>query len=56
MADFKKMYYSLLGEVSNVIDILQKALQKAEQLYIASSADTMLTLVPENDRQEEDDE
>ena len=33
---YKKMYYELFNEVTDVIEKLQKAQQKCEELYISS--------------------
>lgn len=34
MADFKTMYFQLFNQISDVIDLLQAAQQKMEELYI----------------------
>ena len=36
MADYKKMYLTLVDEVTKTIDSLTGALQKAEDIYIES--------------------
>lgn len=36
MPDYQKMYYSLFNDVTDIIAQLQKAQQKAEELYIES--------------------
>jgi len=36
MADYKKMYLTLVDEVAKTIDSLTGALQKAEDIYIES--------------------
>jgi len=36
MADYKKMYLTLVDEVTNTIDNLKSALEKAENIYIAT--------------------
>ncbi|MCD7946691.1 MAG: hypothetical protein LUG13_00120 [Oscillospiraceae bacterium] len=36
MPDYKKMYLTLVDEVSNTIDRLTAVLQKAEEIYIES--------------------
>ena len=39
MADYKTMYYKLFNSLSDAIEILQKAQQKGEDLYIDSPDD-----------------
>lgn len=53
MANFKKMYYTLLGETSRAIELLQEAQKKTEQIFIESSDDSILTLVPNNEEGDE---
>ncbi|MEM1484253.1 hypothetical protein V6615_05155 [Oscillospiraceae bacterium PP1C4] len=44
MADYKKMYHILFHETATVIEQLQEAQRKAEEVYIESD-DTPLTIV-----------
>ncbi len=39
MTNYKKMYLTLIGEVSKTIDCLTTAMQKAEDIYIESCKD-----------------
>jgi len=34
MPDYKKMYLTLVDEISNTIDQLKSALEKAEEFYV----------------------
>lgn len=45
---YKTMYLVLFDAITNIIDILQKALRKAEDIYIESD-DTPITLKPNGD-------
>ncbi len=40
MPDYKEMYYHLFRETAKAIEILQKAQQKTEELYISASPST----------------
>jgi len=44
MADYKKMYLTLVDEITKTIDNLTGALQKAEDIYIKSDEPTEITL------------
>jgi len=39
MADYKTMYYKLFNSLSDAIEILQKAQQEGEDIYINSPDD-----------------
>lgn len=38
MEDYKKMYFELFNAISDAIELLQKAQQKTEEMYIKDSA------------------
>lgn len=44
MADYKKMYTSLWGDVTDAISLLQRAQQKAEELYLSDDDGVVLEL------------
>lgn len=53
MADYKKMYLTLVDEVTKTIDSLTGALQKAENTYIES--DNPPEMIPHKKTQNEAD-
>lgn len=48
MADYQAMYRKLFQATTKAIDLLQRAQQETEELYI-SSDDTKLHLTPDNE-------
>lgn len=46
MADYKSMYYQLVGKISDAIEFLQEATQETEEQYI-SSEETTIEISPE---------
>lgn len=46
MADYKSMYYQLVGKISDAIELLQDATEDTEEQYI-SSKETTLEISPE---------
>lgn len=44
MADYKKMYTSLFNDVTDTISLLQRAQQKAEELYLSDDDGVVLEL------------
>lgn len=49
---YKEMYYHLIGEISDVIEILQSAMQETEEKYLDKD-DIPITLLPDPDDTEE---
>ena len=39
MPDYQKMYFTLVDTLSNTVDYLKTALEKAEEIYIETSED-----------------
>jgi len=52
--DYKKMYFTLLAETAKAIELLQEAQRKAENIYIETSDESVLTLVPKNEQHKKD--
>ncbi len=46
MPDYKKMYLTLLQAQTEAIELLQKAAQKAEDIYISSENISILKDIP----------
>ncbi len=38
MEDYKKLYFELFNEITNAIELLKKAQEKAEENYISSES------------------
>ena len=49
MLDYKEMYFNLFNKVTDAIDVLQKAQQDLEEVYIINVSDEPLTIseIPE---------
>lgn len=43
MPDYKKMYFELFNEISDVIESLQKIQKKAEEIYVQDGIETEKT-------------
>lgn len=41
MADYKSMYYQLVGKISDAIELLQEATRDTEEQYISSEETTV---------------
>jgi hypothetical protein len=54
MPDYKKMYTTLFNASTDVITILQKAQQDAENLYVEAD-DTPIELLPKDDTPKDDE-
>lgn len=48
MADYKKMYDSLFNDVTDAISLLQRAQQKAEELFISGDDGVVLEIRKES--------
>lgn len=44
MPDYQKMYCTLFNEVTRIIEQLQEAQQKVEEIYINSDAENIVVL------------
>ena len=56
MADYRKMYYQLAGQVSRAIELLIQAEQEAEETYMSWNDEIVLTSVadqPEKSQEQE---
>ena len=44
MADYKQMYFKLFHEMTKMIEMIQRAQQEAEEIYINSCASKMFSI------------
>ena len=54
MPDYKEMYFTLFRAMTKASGILQEAQQKTEQMYMESSEDNLISLLPKEAKEDAD--